>query len=132
LVEERGACCESTAALGTIGRTCERGRDVLVRFECRLTAVPRFAVGIDFRVRGVREGAMDGSPLVARSRPIARRAHKGVPEPDECAEFEQALLHDSFHGVPRDAEALRSPLDERRVADRLRRRYEHQSSRVQR
>ena len=83
------AAAASRRVPAPVRRPLELGRDVLVRRECGVCAMPRTAVGIDRRIDRVRQRAVRGAPLGRRRAAVDRRAKERVPEDDARAEVDQ-------------------------------------------
>ena len=130
-VEGRGRRHPATGPRA-IGGALQLGSDVLVRPGSRLRAVPRAPVGVDLRVGHLRQRPVRVPALGRGRRPVDRRAHERMPELHQEADLDQRSGRGGRQRVRRDAKLLCRAPQQRRVADRLRRRDEQQSLRVDR
>jgi len=72
LLEECRRGGQAAPRLRPVGRALELGGHVLIRCHGRLRAVPRSAVGIELRIRDLRQGAVNVLPLLTGCRPVGR------------------------------------------------------------
>ena len=86
-LEERGRRGQAPARLRPARRALQLLGDVLVGPRRGVGPVPGAAVRIDLWISGLRQGAVHVLPLLKRCRPVGRRAHQRMPEPDPSAEL---------------------------------------------
>jgi hypothetical protein len=83
---------QAAARLRPAGRAFELGGDVLIRPGGGLRPVPGAPVGIESAIGRPPPAPGAPPPLLSRCRPVGRRAHQRMPEPDPGAELGQAVL----------------------------------------
>ena len=118
---------QAPAALRAPGRALELGGDVLVGPGRGMGSVPGATIGIDFRIGGLRQGAVKLLSLLERSRPVGRRAYERMTEPHPRAELEQAGLDRRRCRLNSDSELLGCSPHQQRVADGIGRRESQQA-----
>jgi hypothetical protein len=127
LLEERRRRGEAAARLRPPGRALQLAGHRLVGAFGRVGAVPRPAIGVQLRVGRLRERSVDLAPLRRRRGPVGGRSHERMAEAHPCADLDQARRLGRGCRVGADAEQLGGTPQQRDVADRLRRRQEHQT-----
>ena len=125
--EEGGGRGESASRSRTLGRAFELARDVLVRCDGRVRAVPGSPIGIGVRVRSRCQRAMGCPPLVGSSRRVDRRTKERVSKGDARAQRNQVDRLCGRSRLGREPQLARSTPEERRVAERLGRTQQQQS-----
>ena len=89
--------------------------------------MPGAPIGVQLRVRGLRQRVVQRVPLSRRRRLVGRRAHRRVPEAHLHADLEQAGVDGRRRRLRVDAEPLGRAPHEQRLADGIGGRELHQS-----
>ena len=87
--QEGGRGAQPGARLRAAGRLLELGGNLLVRAERSMRAVPCTAIGIELRIRDLRQSPMYVPPLAGGSGVVDRRTKKRMTERDTCAHRDQ-------------------------------------------
>ena len=116
---------ETATRLRTGGRQLELRGHVLVWCERGVGPMPGAAIGIDLRIGGSCKRLVRGSSLFGRRRAVDRRTQKWVAKGDPRAYLDQVVRLCGSRRLGRDAELVGRLPEQRRIADRLGRGYEH-------
>ena len=123
-LQERGRRGESTARLRPPGGALELRRDLLVRPCGGARPVPCAAIGIGLGIGDRGQRPVRAPAFLRRRRAVGRRAYERVAEAHQGAELAQA--RGRVRGRRVDAQPSGRLEHQRRVADRLGRRDQHQ------
>ena len=128
-MQERGCRGQAAARLRAAGGLLELRGDRLVGPRCGGGQVPRATVGVDSTVGRLCQGQMDLPALLSGRCSVDRGAHQRMTEGHALSEREQRVRL-RVRGGERDPESLGCSQQQQRIADRLSRRDQQQTSRV--
>jgi hypothetical protein len=128
---EKGRC-RSKSPTRLRARRCllELGRHLLVWSRCCLRSVPRPSIRVEFRIGCVGERAVGKPSLAQRCCAIHGRTNERMEEVAPLADLEEAGVLGRIGRPDAQAEARCSADEQKRIAQRLRRREEQQLARV--
>ena len=130
--QEGGGGREPAARLRSAGRALELLGDALFRFGRGRGSMPGTAIGIRLGIGDFGERTVHRPPLRRRGGPVDRRARERMAEPHPPAEREQARRLGRLRSVCSDSQPCGRAPEQHRVADRLRRGEQQQTSTVAR
>ena len=128
-MQERGCRGQAAARLRAAGGLLERRGDRLAGPRCGCGQMPRATVGVDAAVGRLCQGQMDLPALLSGRCSVYGGAHQRMTEGHALSEREQPVRL-RVHGGDRDPESLGCSQQQQRIADRLSRRDQQQTSRV--
>ena len=106
--------------------TLELGGNILVGARRCLRPVPYAPVGIELRLRRLRQGSVRFAPLARTGRAVDGRANEWMAEHDPKPDGQQTFCLDDVRGRLGDTEELGRTPQQRWVADRIRRGHDEQ------
>ena len=128
-LEEHPGGSEAAPPLRTCCRPFQLRGNLLIGRCRRLRPVPSPAIWIDVRIRRLGERPVDLAPLLDSGCSIRRGPDERMAEDDPGTEHQQALRFDGARRRFGDAEELGGTSDRCRIADRVGRRHEQETSR---
>ena len=127
-MQERRCRRQAAARLRAAGGLLKLHGDRLVGPRCGRGQMPRATIGVDATVGRLRQGQMDLPALLSRRCSVYSGAHQRMTEGHALSEPEQPVRLRVNRG-DRDPEPLGRSQQQQRIADRLSRRDQQQTSR---